>query len=338
MSDRPLEEIASLLDLYAASGNLHGTGLITLNNEIVLEKNYGYADEEQQIKNSPGNIYKIGSLSKQYTAVLILQLIQQGKLEFTTEIGDLLEETPEQLKTLTIHQLLSHSSGIASYNNTRWMSARSYLNTHTRIQLLDLCLQQSLEFNPGEDFLYSNTGYVLLGLILERITGRPFEALVYHSLAKPLGLKKTGHGNGRDAECMPGYLRSEGSFTVAPTVNITSNLGAGGIFTTPHELVEWGKSFDGNTLLDDKFRHLMFNYQASNYGYGWYLSSYNRHDIPTTYAYHGGFMMGYKSYLGVLLDSNYQQRASVVLFDNHSGTGLLNMTHKILSQLLDLIV
>ena len=180
-----------LLSAYAKQEQFSGTVLIAKGGKVVFEKGYGYADREKQLPNSPETEFRIGSVTKPFTATLILQLQEKGKLSITDPVSKYLPEYPKG-DSITIANLLNHTSGIPSITSMKqyyqvWMKEPA-----THELSISRFKNEPLRFSPGSKFEYSNSNYILLSYLAEKVSGKAFEELLTSELIGPLGLRQTG--------------------------------------------------------------------------------------------------------------------------------------------------
>ena len=168
----------------ASAYGFSGQVLIAENGKILLNQAFGYADKERRIASTPNTAFNIASLTKQFTATAILRLETDGKLKTFDTIGQYLENVPADKSNITIHQLLTHTSGLSRGSDGE-------KNT-TRDETVEKILKQSLAAKPGEQFHYSNNGYQLLAAIIEKVSGQTFASYLSEKLFKPSGMSQTG--------------------------------------------------------------------------------------------------------------------------------------------------
>lgn len=266
----PALRIDSMLSFYHRNGQFNGTALVKTANGVVLSKSYGYADRERQLAADSNTRYRIGSLSKPFTAIVMLQLAQEGKLSLQDTVGKFL---PGYINgRVTIEQLLSHQSGIPNYTASNEYLPQILRGTFSLKELVARFCSDSTEFAPGTQFRYSNSGYVLLALIAETAGGKPFPQLLKERIFIPAGMNDTYAGTDTTADRQAaGYLYDRPE----PAYNAGNTLGAGGITSTAADLLKWNKALAGNVLLPETQMAELFKPRAEYtdwdawYGYGW---------------------------------------------------------------------
>ncbi|MEM7062620.1 MAG: serine hydrolase [Cyanobacteria bacterium P01_B01_bin.77] len=238
-----LDEIDTYLEAYAEIRHFSGTVLIAQGNHPPVTRSYGLANREHQVAHTPFTKFRIGSVTKQFTAVAILQLQEEGLLELQAPISTYLPDYPEGDR-ITVHHLLTHTAGIPEYLNPKifpdllaWMRQPSELN-----QLVDRFQELPLEFEPGEKFSYSNSGYVLLTQIIEAVSSQTYADYLQINLFDPLGMDSTGYEMPQTviANLAQGYLFvSEDAYLQAAPLDMSIPQGAGGLYSTTADLAIW---------------------------------------------------------------------------------------------------
>ncbi|RPD39723.1 serine hydrolase [Chitinophaga barathri] len=325
--------IDSMLSFYHRNGQFNGTALIKTGNNVILSKSYGYADKDRHITADSNTRYRIGSLSKPFTAMVILQLAQEGKLSLKDSIGKFLSGYING--QVTIEQLLSHQSGIPNYTaNNEYLSQIMHRSFSLKELVTRFC-SDSTEFPPGTQFRYSNSGYLLLALIAETVTGKTFPALLKERIFMPVGMKDTYAGTDTPAVNTKaiGYLY-EGP---EPAYNTGNTLGAGGITSTAADLLKWDNALAGNVLLPEaqmteltKPRAEYTDWDAS-YGYGWMI---DRRLFKVTGAahrivYHPGTDLGFYTMFARQPDNG----SLIILLNNTGDFPRFDMTDLMLTEL-----
>lgn len=208
--------------------------------EIIHAKGYGYANLEHKVPATPETVYRIGSVGKQFTAAAILQLVEQGKLSLDDDLHEFLPDYPTGGRRVTIRQLLNHTSGIHSVTSIKRAMANRCLAV-TQEQMIGWMSEAPFDFEPGERYLYNNSGFWLLGVIIEQVSGRSYPDYVQAKLFEPLGLRGTYYDS--DPRVIPnraqGYTLDEGRLLNAEPNSPTRPYAAGAIISTVLDLIEW---------------------------------------------------------------------------------------------------
>jgi len=292
LADRPsAAELNSKIEEYmvARVGRDHFSGAILLarNGQIVFCHGYGMANLEHDIPCTANTKFRLGSLTKQFTAMAILILQERGKISVNDKIKKYLPDAPKAWDDITIHHLLSHTSGIPNYTGFP-----DFLKTlRIQIALDDLIAKfkdKPLDFKPGEKFKYSNSGYIVLGKIIEVASGRNYAAFVKEAIFDPLEMHDTGYDNPALIlkQRASGYTRILG-LAPANAVYIDMSIphAAGALYSTVLDLLKWDRALDSEKLVARKSIEAMFTPFKDNYGYGWTIDA--KLDQPR-YAHLGG--------------------------------------------------
>lgn len=275
------------------------TALVAKNGKILFHQAIGKANIELGVEMKTDHVFRIGSITKEFTAVAILQLQEKGKLDIKDPIHKYLPDYPKQGKGITIEHLLTHTSGIKRYDG---MAEVEHLQ-HTAVtpmQIIKVFKDAPLEAEPGEQYQYNNYGYILLGAIIEEVSGMSYAAYLEQNIFKPALLKNTYFGE----ELAPaqdratGYQRQDGRYAKAPYLNMAIPYAAGALLSNIDDLYTWTKALQNHQLLSEESLAKAFSaYQLKNgsqtpYGYGWQLSEmYNRKVVG-----HDGVIQGFLSY------------------------------------------
>ena len=263
-----------------------GVVLVTKRGKILLAKGYGYSDREKRIPVTTETVFPIGSVTKQFTAAAVAKLEMQGKLQFTDPITKYFKDVPPEKSKITIHQLLTHSSGIPS-------EIGSCTQIKTRDEFVGMGLNAPLDFEPGTKYHYSNSGYDLLAVIVELAAGVPFEEYISENLFKSVGMKQTGIYVPKYSleNIVIGYRDGKRWGTVYekllrydyPNKKLSGvygfelcGRGSGLIFSTINDLYKWHKQFEGERVFTKAAKEKIFTPHiregegaSSFYGYGW---------------------------------------------------------------------
>ena len=292
-----------------AAGRFSGTVLVAQQGRILLEKAYGLANRERKLPNTLQTRYHIGSLTKQFTAMAIMQLQERGKLRVTDRITDYLSDCPPAWRDITIEELLTHTSGIVDYFDLPGADA---LLEHpaTPDQIVELFRNRPLLFKPGSSWSYSNSGYVLLGQIIERVSGESYASWIQSHILAPAGMASTTCGSsGPPAACAVGYNTD---WTHAPDADLALGYSAGGLCSTVEDLYRWDQALYTTRLCSQESLDTMFSphYKLANsaYGYGWTI----RDDLGRRRIAHSGLLYGFSAFIARYPD----QRVTIILLSN----------------------
>lgn len=254
--------------LYKVKG-VGGTILISRNGEQIVNRGYGLADAAVKVPNAPNTKFRIGSITKQFTAAAILLLQEKGKLSVNDPACTYLADCPEIWKPVTIHQLLSHTSGIANFTALPEFRAKKTEDLKP-YDVLAMVKSLPLRSTPGEKFEYSNTNYTILGLVIEKTAGRSYDAFLKEHIFVPLKLTDTGYDFGK--ERLPvsalGYSKRGDEVVPASAISMQVPYAAGALYSTVGDLYKWQEALLGGKLLKKESLTAMLTPNLNGYGYG----------------------------------------------------------------------
>lgn len=283
--------------LQAATRHDHfsGTVLVARDGVPVFRRSYGMANYELDVPNSARTVYRIASLTKQFTALAVMQLQEQGRLKVDDPICQYLDQCPAAWKPVTLRHLLTHTSGIENYSSLPEWDEVLALRSYKRSELVALFRDLPLRFTPGEQFKYSNSGYVLLGMAIERASGKSYGDYLREKIFTPLGMAHSVYDDSR--ALLPnrasGYYSLGTRFINAPYMSPTVSYAAGGIWSTVDDLLRWDQALYSERLLSRKSLDEMFTPAKKGYGYGVQIGEkLGRRSIE-----HSGSENGFSTYL-----------------------------------------
>ena len=256
-------QIESLVDKAAAEDSFSGVALVAKDGQAIFRKAVGFANKETRLPNKIDTKFNLGSLNKSFTSVAIAQLAQKGKLQYSDTIDRYLPDYPNKAvaEKVTIHQLLTHSSGLGDYLNNAGLA-----QVKTLQDLLPLFVNQPLGFAPGEKVQYSNSGYVVLGLIIEKLSGRSYYDYVRENIFKPAGMTLTDSYelNQKVDDLAVGYtsMSREGPQAGPRRANTSTLAGkgssAGGGYSTVEDMLKFANALGSHKLLTPEFTEIVF--------------------------------------------------------------------------------
>lgn len=299
--------VDSLLKVHTQEG-FGITSLVSKNGIVEYENAFGYANVELGIQLSPDNKFQIGSITKQFTAVLILKLEEEGKLNVTDSIQKYIPEFPNKGETITIEHLLTHTSGIPEYMD--WEKNHEKWNLYYKPnELISLIIDQPLDFKPGDNFEYCNSNYLLLGQIIERVMNNSFNNFLKSEIFDKVGMTNSSADDHYTStpNLASGYTRANDRIISAEFPHRSWAYSAGNIISTVGDLNLWYLHlFNGNIINLTSLKKaltpfVLNNGDETNYGYGWYLENFQDAEL----IYHGGSMSGFYSYIGYVPKSKY---------------------------------
>lgn len=297
---------------YVETKNFNGTVLVSQKGNVIYERSFGYANEEFGILNHSGTVYHIASVSKNFTAAAILILEQKGALKTTDVLTQYIPDYPSGSK-ITLHHLLTHTSGIPNINDLPEYGSASK-TPQTPETLIQIFKSKSLDFEPGSKYKYSNSNYNLLAFIIEKVSGLPYGEFLRKEIVEPAGMKQTAH-HARANEIIPslavGY-QSDGKFGLEKSeyLDWSSKVGNGSLYSTVHDLLSWDKALSGNTILSKASLAKMYTDHKGNTGYGCFVKEH----LKRKRYYMNGRSPGFTSYFArypeeglciVVLANNY---------------------------------
>lgn len=285
----------SLLNVLAAQDKMMGSLALSHNGKVVYSKAFGYAQLDGATKTpaTPATRYRVGSISKTFTATMIFQLIDEGKLSLTTPLATFFPQLPNAQR-ITIDHLLSHHSGLHSFTNDAAYGTYQ-LQPHTPAQMLTIIEQTKPDFEPGARAEYSNSNYVVLGYIVEKLTRQPYAQALQKRIISKAGLKNTTFGHKISPKTQDAYSYKPGAGSWAPEVETDMSIpgGAGAIVSTPTDLVRFQEALFGGKLMSAASLEAMKTLQ-DGIGRGLFKGTLNQHE---SYG-HGGSIDGFQSSIG----------------------------------------
>ena len=250
-----------------------GYVLVAEKGQPVYARGFGYANFEREQRPDIDTTFRVGSVTKQFTAAAILELEEQGKLSVVDPISRYLPGWPRG-DEITIHHLLTHTSGVWSYTHDRSIMEEDAARHHSTQELLALFRDHPLDFDPGERFAYSNSGYVLLGAIIEKVTGMSYADAMHDLVFEPAGLTRTWVGDGDTSDNgARGYSRSpKERREPARPIHMSVPHAAGGVRSTPRDLMRWHDVLESGELLESASLEKLYTPDKNNYAYGWVVA------------------------------------------------------------------
>lgn len=310
-----------------------GAFLIAKKGKIIYRKAFGKANLELNVDMTPENVFQIGSMTKQFTAVAILMLEQQGKLKVTDPVSKYIRDYPSGDK-ITIHHLLTHTSGIKDFTKMKSLSTIAQKEMKPEM-MVDFFKNEPVDYAPGEKFDYNNSGYVVLGYIIELVSGQTYEDFIRKNIFKKAGMDHSYYAT--DRQIIPkrayGYHQKEHGFVNKTVISFSVPFASGSLMSTVDDMLKWQQALNQNTLLNSSETQKAFRkYKLNNgeeftYGYGWHLKDIG--GIPD--REHGGSIFGFKS-MGVYIPG---EDIYVIGFSNcdcHSPTEITRNIAKIVLQ------
>ena len=311
-----LQEMDIKIEKYMLDNNIPG-GLIAVasKGEILHIQTYGEANVELSVPVIPKTSFEIGSISKQFVAVAALQLVEEGKLSLDDKIHKYIPSLPGDWAGITVHQLLTHTSGIPDYEEIYTYDV--YRLRLTPEEVIKIAQARAVDFAPGQGYYYSNTGYFIMSMIIERIDQMPLGKILKKRIFEPVGMTSTRMA---DPEAIiknraEGYwVDRRGELINRNATETSSTLGAGGLLSTAEDLTKWDAALYGTDILSEKSKETMWTSVTlpdgtdTEYALGWMV----RPDRRMKHVGHSGQVAGFVAYFGRYID----QETAVIVFMN----------------------
>jgi CubicO group peptidase (beta-lactamase class C family) len=332
------EKIDALLNAYHEQRYFNGSALVAEHGNVILRKGYGLANMEWEIPNTPETKFRLGSITKQFTSMVIMQLVGEGKIKLdeklTTYLPDYRKDTGDKV---TIRHLLTHTSGIPSYTSLPGFFQNVSRNPYAVDAFVKEYASGDLEFEPGTKWAYNNSGYFLLGAIIEKVTGKSYADALKERVFEPLGMKDSGYD--RFATVLPrraaGYVLTPSGYENAPYLDMSIPYAAGSLYSTVDDLYKWDRALYTDKLLGADAKKTMFTPVLQNYAFGWTVGPLKLDDQKTEVATiaHNGGINGFNTLEIRMPDT----QDLVVLLDNTSrgdkldaaARGIIDILHNI---------
>jgi len=277
-----------------------GTALVAKNGKVIYRRSFGKANLELDVTMNPDHVFRIGSITKQFTASAILRLAEEDKLSLSDTITRFITDYPMGRHAITVEHLLTHTSGIKDYTSLSRFNAETKGKNFTPKELIDLFKDEPMDFPPGTDYRYSNSGYILLGYIIELISGKLYAEYINENFFQPLGMKNSSYDNASAIvrNRASGYKKKNGHFENSDYLSMTLPYSAGSILSQVDDLFLWYDAIMNNSVLHkESLEKAHTSYKLSDgkltgYGYGWELG--NIQGSPT--IKHVGRINGFVTY------------------------------------------
>jgi CubicO group peptidase (beta-lactamase class C family) len=293
-------KIQELLTVAQKYRQFNGTVLVAENGKVVFKGDYVAANMEWNIPNTADTRFRLGSITKQFTATVIMQLVEQGKIKLDAKLSDYLPDYRKDTGSkVTIHHLLTHTSGIPSYTSQPGFFENVSRNPYKVDEFVKKYASGDLEFEPGSKYTYNNSGYFLLGAIIEHVTGKPYEQVLKENIFDPLGMKNTGydHYGTIIPKRAAGYIKTAGGYANAPYLDMSIPYAAGSLYSTVEDLYLWDQALYTDKLLTEQSKTLMYKPFLNDYAYGWVVTnaSFKQNDQPVPVITHNGGINGFST-------------------------------------------
>ena len=317
------DKLDALIEAYTKLYKFSGTALVAKNGVILLNKGYGYRNAADKVVNNEQSIFQLGSITKQFTSAIILKLQEEKKLTVSDKLSKYFPGYPKG-DSVTIEHLLTHTSGIYSYTNDPSFMANEVTKPASREMMMALFRDKPFDFSPGTSWNYSNSGYSLLGYIIETVTKKPYEQAVRKYIFTPLGMTHSGFDftHLKSKEKATGYFKLDDKEIVpAPIVDSTVSYSAGAIYSTTGDLYLWHNALQKNKILSKAQQDKAYTPVKNKYGYGWGIDTIE----GKRKVAHGGGIHGFTTNISRVPEDD----VCIVLLSNASNTTLGEITKSI---------
>lgn len=322
--DKP-EKIEALVQKYFELKQFNGSILVAEDGKVMYSKGVGMADMEKQIPNKPDTKFRLASVTKQFTATLIMQLVEKGKIKLDGKLSEYLPYYRKDIgDKITIHQILSHTSGMDNYtDNVKFLREESTKKVEPKDFVLSYC-SNDLKTEPGTEWAYSNSGYFILGAVIEEVTGKKYGDVLQENIFTPLGMTNSSlEITGKEYENKAsGYNNTLGEFTPARPLDMSVPFSAGSIISTVEDMFKWDQALYGEKVLTNPSKEKMFAPVMNNYGYGWQIIEQPIGDTKKKVVTHSGGIFGFNSLETRLVDDN----KFVMVLNNFENGNLNHLT------------
>lgn len=317
------QELMAYFNQLTEEGSFSGAALIARDGKILLQEGFGIADYETGRLNKPGTVYPIASMTKAFTVLSIMMLEERGLLNVNDPVVDYLPEFPHG-DSITLHHLLRMTSGLYRFVDNP-LVGQNMGKYHTPEQLLDYFMYEPLRYEAGTQWEYCNSGYFILGVIIERLSGMCYREFLKTNIFDPLKMKDSSYdpdGVDYSPKAMAvGYndLLTDPP-TVAPYLHPTVTFSAGAIYSTVKDLYLWDQALYTDQLVSQETLTRIFTPGLGNYGYGWYIDQLEVDGQMHKHIWHWGSYWGYHSHISRLVDDGI----TVILLLNTTSPNIAN--------------
>jgi CubicO group peptidase (beta-lactamase class C family) len=312
------QKVDELLGAHASVNSFSGSVLLAAGGKPVVKKGHGYANIEWRIPNAPDTKFRIGSITKQFTSMLVMQLREQGKVKLEESVCVYIAPCPDPWKPVTIHHLLTHTSGIPTYTGIpAWREVNMVPKTVD--QIIAFFRDLPLQWIPGEKYAYNNSGYFLLGVVIEKATGKKYEQALQDMILTPLGMNDTGYDWSKAIipRRASGYTGRGEALTNAAALDMQQPYSAGAMYSTVEDLLKWDQALYTETLLPEAAKKVMWTPALNNYAYGWMLATPSAPTFGYRRIAHGGGINGFSAMIIRVPDPNV---TAIVLSNNDTAS------------------
>ena len=322
------EKINDFMELYCNTWAFSGSILVAQEGEIIIKKGYGQASIEHNIPNTSKTKFRICSIAKQFTAMAVMMLQENGLLSVNDKIYKFFPEYKELDKRITIHHLLTHTSGLQYLFGPNFPIMYSK-SKHAHEDMFNIFKDKPLLCEPGEMWNYSNYGYYLLGCIVEKVSGVTYDEFLNKNIFEPLNMKNTGIEKNR--AIVPGlangYYLNDNDLMHTDYVNMDTTFGSGAIYSTVEDMLIWDQALYNGGLVSEETLDTIFSPYANSgergtedndYGYGWFIDKMYRRKRISHDGGGLGFITGFDRYIN--------EQVSIIVLSNYGFTAVWRIT------------
>ena len=315
---------SAIFSVFTDTTGPGGSFLVARNGKVIYDRAIGKANLELSVAMTNQNVFQIGSMTKQFTAIAILMLQEQGKLSVAHPISNYIPDYPSG-DSITLHQLLTHTSGIRDFTKMKSLNDIAQKEMSPKM-LVDFFKNEPTEFKPGEKFEYNNSGYVLLGHIIELVSGESYQEFIAEHIFRKAGMENSYYASDRKItdNRASGYQKKESGYVNKTVINYSVPFASGSLMSTTNDMLKWQQALKRQKLVSDTVtkkafaRYRLNNGEPFTYGYGWHLKEIG--NIPS--REHGGSIFGFKS-MGVYIPTEDLYVIGLTNCDCNSPTQLV---------------
>lgn len=309
----PAGRMQQIVQSFVTDKTFMGTVLVVKGESTLIDQGYGFADVEWEVANTPAGKFRLGSLTKQFTAASVLLLEERGKLKVEDPVKRYLPDAPAAWDKITIYNLLTHTSGIPNFTSFPEYRTTEWKDT-TPAELVGRFRDKPLEFEPGTKFSYSNSGYVVLGYLIEKMSGQSYGEFLTQNIFRPLGMQDSGMDD--TAMILPkraqGYSPGPKGLQHAGYTSMTIPFSAGALYSTTGDLLKWERGLFGGKVLTPASLTKMTTPFKENYGFGLFVATKDGHKT----IQHGGGIEGFNTSMAYYPDD----KLTVIVLGNLNGS------------------
>jgi len=318
------EKVDDYIDAYVQMSRFSGSILIAKRGQVLVNKGYGYASYGFEVNNNPQTKFRIGSLTKGFTAVAIMQLVENNKLKLNDR---LIKFIPDYSRgnEITIKHLLTNTSGIPNHTELEDFNRERRVFHYGIIETIQLFKNKPLEFEPEEKFSYSNSNYLLLGYIIEQISNMTYAEYVKQNILDPLQMLNSGYERPEEIikNMAQGYCIKNNEIVKAKFRDMSNAHASGALYSTTGDLYKWDRALYTDKLMSNNYRDLMFTPFKDNYGFGWGIVDVFNHKMIA----HSGEIDGFTSNISRFPDED----VCIIILSNFEHTPISRINKDIIA-------